>query len=254
MGVTITSSQVFRRLQDYKYSCKRKKQVFCKMIRMNSFPERIRHAVEIAGGQTKLARKVTDLMGKEVRPQAIQYLCNSAKPARSSSLTIFIAEATGLDPIWLSTGKGSPTPNVTAINPDTADNGADTPLAQNIRKKMGQTGKSVQDIADHLGVTYEMARRYTLATARPRQDKLAALAELLETTPLELDYGTPQQPKVTVTKVATPPEPPSTPPTRSLSFKNPEEMARYLAAESPEAIAEFLRHLVSNLADKLDKK
>ncbi|WP_141113146.1 helix-turn-helix domain-containing protein [Chromobacterium haemolyticum] len=126
----------------------------------------------------------------------------------------------------------------------------DTPLAQNIRSRMEQTGKSIKDISDCLGVTYEMARRYTLATARPRQKKLERLAELLGTSLQELEYGTPQARKVTITKATQPPQAPSAPPKRSLSFKNPEEMARYMVNENPTALAELLRHL----ANQIDKK
>lgn len=38
-------------------------------------------------------------------------------------------------------------------------------------------------------VTYEMARRYTLGTAKPRDEKLIRIAEWLNVPPAWLDYG-----------------------------------------------------------------
>lgn len=45
------------------------------------------------------------------------------------------------------------------------------------------------DIARHLGITYEMARRYTLGTAKPRTKKLVELSDFLNTPPASLEYG-----------------------------------------------------------------
>lgn len=64
-------------------------------------------------------------------------------------------------------------------------------FAANLRSAMDRRGLSVTDIARHLGVTYEMARRYTLGTAKPRTRKLAELASLLGISPATLEYGDP---------------------------------------------------------------
>ena len=78
------------------------------MAAMKTFQERMRYAVEQAGGQTELAKLVSQLKGAKVNPQAIQYLCDETpprgKPARSSGLTPFIAAATGLNSVWLAYG------------------------------------------------------------------------------------------------------------------------------------------------------
>lgn len=62
-------------------------------------------------------------------------------------------------------------------------------FAANLRSAMDRRGLSVTDIARHLGITYEMARRYTLGTAKPRTKKLAELADFLGITPANLEYG-----------------------------------------------------------------
>ncbi|WP_308341729.1 LexA family transcriptional regulator [Serratia marcescens] len=48
----------------------------------------------------------------------------------------------------------------------------------------------VTELSQKAGVTYEMARRYTLGTAKPRQQILERLAKALDTTASYLEYGT----------------------------------------------------------------
>lgn len=50
---------------------------------------------------------------------------------------------------------------------------------------------SVTDVKNRLEVSYEMARRYKLGQAIPRQDKIGPLAELLRLSPAELQFGEP---------------------------------------------------------------
>lgn len=56
----------------------------------------------------------------------------------------------------------------------------------------------VTELAKKAGVTYEMARRYTLGTAKPRTATLEKLAKTLDTTASYLEYGSvaqlPKQP------------------------------------------------------------
>ncbi|MBF7686000.1 peptidase S24 [Acinetobacter sp. B10A] len=49
--------------------------------------------------------------------------------------------------------------------------------------------KTVTQLKDALGVTYEMARRYTLGTAKPREEKLQLLTELFNVDIGYIDHG-----------------------------------------------------------------
>lgn len=62
-------------------------------------------------------------------------------------------------------------------------------FAERLQKAMAESDISVTDIKTRLNVTYEMARRYSLGYAMPRLEKLAALAEIVKTTPSFLQYG-----------------------------------------------------------------
>ncbi|MCK8572478.1 XRE family transcriptional regulator [Yersinia ruckeri] len=48
---------------------------------------------------------------------------------------------------------------------------------------------SVSNLAKVSGVSYEMARRYTLGTAKPRDEKMLRIASHLSVSPAYLDYG-----------------------------------------------------------------
>lgn len=50
--------------------------------------------------------------------------------------------------------------------------------------------KTVNQLKDTIGVTYEMARRYTLGTAKPREEKLQTLADSFQIDISYLDHGT----------------------------------------------------------------
>lgn len=49
---------------------------------------------------------------------------------------------------------------------------------------------SVSNLAKLSGVSYEMARRYTLGAAKPRDEKMLKIADHLNVSPAFLDYGT----------------------------------------------------------------
>lgn len=49
--------------------------------------------------------------------------------------------------------------------------------------------KTVTQLKDALGVTYEMARRYTLGTAKPREEKIQILTELFNVDIGYIDHG-----------------------------------------------------------------
>lgn len=65
-------------------------------------------------------------------------------------------------------------------------------FAANLRSAMEWQGRTVTDLARHLGITYEMARRYTLGTAKPRTKNMAKLAAYLGLSPAALEYGPPK--------------------------------------------------------------
>lgn len=66
-------------------------------------------------------------------------------------------------------------------------------FAARLNAVMGERGLSVKDLSLACGVTYEMARRYTLGTAKPRDEKLLRIAEWLGVAPPWLDYGAPEK-------------------------------------------------------------
>jgi phage repressor protein C with HTH and peptisase S24 domain len=63
-------------------------------------------------------------------------------------------------------------------------------FALRLQQAMADAGLSVTDIKNRLKVTYEMARRYSLGQAMPRQQKLQRLAEVVGKSPSYLAYGT----------------------------------------------------------------
>ncbi|MGY6771972.1 XRE family transcriptional regulator [Gallibacterium anatis] len=63
-------------------------------------------------------------------------------------------------------------------------------LATRLSELMKEKNVSVTKLKEIAGVSYEMARRYTLGTAEPRTDKLIKIAEFLGTTPSYLQFGT----------------------------------------------------------------
>lgn len=65
-------------------------------------------------------------------------------------------------------------------------------FAANLRSAMEWQGCTITDLARHLDITYEMARRYTLGTAKPRTKNMAKLAAYLGLSPAVLEYGQPK--------------------------------------------------------------
>lgn len=63
-------------------------------------------------------------------------------------------------------------------------------FANRLNAEMAKKRFFVKDLAAACGVTYEMARRYTLGTAKPRGDKLEKIADWLGVGEAWLDYGT----------------------------------------------------------------
>lgn len=62
-------------------------------------------------------------------------------------------------------------------------------FADRLNAEMRKQRMSVKDLSTACMVTYEMARRYTLGTAKPRDEKLSRIAEWLGVEPSWLDYG-----------------------------------------------------------------
>ena len=65
-----------------------------------------------------------------------------------------------------------------------------TDLASRLNELMAKQGKNIVDLQKAIGVTYEMARRYTLGTATPRDKKIEAMAKYFGVSPAHLKYGT----------------------------------------------------------------
>ncbi|EGF7427766.1 TPA: helix-turn-helix domain-containing protein [Escherichia coli] len=62
-------------------------------------------------------------------------------------------------------------------------------FATRLKSEMDKKNVSIRDLSLSTGVTYEMARRYTLGTAKPRDEKLERIAEFLGVEPAWLEYG-----------------------------------------------------------------
>ncbi|MDU1061653.1 MAG: hypothetical protein E7A34_00250 [Leclercia adecarboxylata] len=62
-------------------------------------------------------------------------------------------------------------------------------FAERLSAEMGRKRLSVKDLSQACDVTYEMARRYTLGTAKPRDEKIERIAKWLDVEPSWLEYG-----------------------------------------------------------------
>jgi transcriptional regulator with XRE-family HTH domain len=62
-------------------------------------------------------------------------------------------------------------------------------FAKRVQEAMESQKLTVRKVQARLKITYEMARRYTLGQAMPRQPKLEALAKLLHVDPVVLQFG-----------------------------------------------------------------
>lgn len=87
---------------------------------MNDFQARIKIAVQRVGSQTQMAKLVSDLIGREIKPQSIQKLAYTkcAKPSTGSSLTTAIAVVSGLRPEWLALGQEPMDDPLASLNPE----------------------------------------------------------------------------------------------------------------------------------------
>lgn len=65
----------------------------------------------------------------------------------------------------------------------------DKTLADRLNELMAAKSKTIRNIEEAVGITYEMVRRYTKGTAEPRKDKLEKLAAYLGVTPQYLQFG-----------------------------------------------------------------
>lgn len=66
-------------------------------------------------------------------------------------------------------------------------------FAERLNKSLQELSLGVKELSEFSGVSYEMARRYTLGTAKPRDEKMLRIAERLAVSPAYLDYGVPVQ-------------------------------------------------------------
>lgn len=62
-------------------------------------------------------------------------------------------------------------------------------FAERLNKSLQEKDLGVKELSEFSGVSYEMARRYTLGTAKPRDEKMLRIAERLKVSPAYLDYG-----------------------------------------------------------------
>ena len=57
-------------------------------------------------------------------------------------------------------------------------------FADRLVQRMTDVGVDIKQLSEGVGVTYEMARRYTLGSAKPRDDKMERVAEVVQSTPV----------------------------------------------------------------------
>ncbi|MDH2066866.1 S24 family peptidase [Pantoea sp. GD03673] len=62
-------------------------------------------------------------------------------------------------------------------------------FADRLNKSLQSKAMGVKELSELSGVSYEMARRYTLGTAKPRDKKMLRIADKLSVSPAYLDYG-----------------------------------------------------------------
>jgi phage repressor protein C with HTH and peptisase S24 domain len=77
-------------------------------------------------------------------------------------------------------------------NPNTSQSGMPNrypEFAERLTAAMEKVGITVNMIKNALGISYEMARRYTLGQALPREQRLIELAKLCHLSPSYLSYG-----------------------------------------------------------------
>ncbi|UUN99185.1 S24 family peptidase [Acinetobacter bereziniae] len=78
------------------------------------------------------------------------------------------------------------------IEPKKVNDAKHIEFANRLKKLMDAEGspiKSVNQLKDAINVTYEMARRYTLGIAKPREEKLKELADIFSVDIGYLDHG-----------------------------------------------------------------
>lgn len=80
-------------------------------------------------------------------------------------------------------------------------------FASRLSAEMTRQNLAVKDLSQACGVTYEMARRYTLGTAKPRPEKLERIAKWLNVEPSWLEYGI-QRGREPIDNSESPPAPP----------------------------------------------
>lgn len=64
-----------------------------------------------------------------------------------------------------------------------------TAFAERLNLAMNRAGLEILDLSEQSKISYEMIRRYTLALAKPRKDKLQKIADVLGVRASWLDYG-----------------------------------------------------------------
>ncbi|QIM65238.1 LexA family protein [Frederiksenia canicola] len=62
-------------------------------------------------------------------------------------------------------------------------------LAMRLKEAMNKENVSIQELSNAVGITYEMARRYVMGSAKPREKRLNLIAEFLKVTPMWLQFG-----------------------------------------------------------------
>src|SRR5690554_5551435 len=66
-------------------------------------------------------------------------------------------------------------------------------FSRRLKEAMSEAGVTVTDLKNRLDVTYEMARRYTMGTAMPRDARLRTIGKILGKSPSWLAFGEEQK-------------------------------------------------------------
>lgn len=159
------------------------------MAKMSTFQERIKAAVSRIGSQAATARVVSTLSGRKVSPQTIQFLCSDKKdkPSESSSLSPFIADAAGVNLLWLVTGEG-PMERV----PSTTETET---LGQRLARLRNKKNLSQAELATACGwPDISSLDKFERDEQEPSLKEIRSLALALGTSAQEIAFGTTHDP------------------------------------------------------------
>lgn len=121
----------------------------------------------------------------DVTPKAVSKWLNAEALPRAGKMEQ-LSKYLKVSKVWLQLGEGS---SPFSEQADITDEIRYPDFAERLNSLMTDKGVDVNTLKDISGVSYEMARRYTLGAAKPRDDRLEKIAQFFNVTMPYLDYG-----------------------------------------------------------------